>query len=806
METKNWLTVARDIAPSSITYKPNYIICDGTITKYILIVSRHGRKALPNNLSEQMLSDIMKVDLGNYTISISTAVMRIIDYEASKMVNYAEMSNIGNQYLEKESSNSSYVSAEIRSEMSDINEMATKLQHKAESLIRFCFVIGIHAETMDDLRLAEGKIIQILGLVRSEIPTGRMKAIMKTALPFPDMPDWAQADVLSKDGAKLIAGQNVNPKSDDQGLRLGHKKGNPAQSITVNLDNLPAGHMLITGPTGTGKSTAILTWLWRACTELDCNCVFVTAKADQGTNHRNIPKELGNNGAVLDIGPGMYHVNPLHIIYNEDQITDTPFGWANVVHQQIRLVTRFLSVYLGDAWSSPKRGYINETIVRLYAQYGIHIDRPETLKNTLKTAKYPLMDDLIELWKQDLKECGQGDRKKTISSLINNTFSLTKNGSLSYINNESNIGDHLNKRFLVIDVSSIDPEMREAMNVFVTGLIYQRFRVTDKDARKTIVVIDEAGVFFRDPTTRADIVTQLTQARSSGVSMWFSTQQLFDIESSGIAPIVKQNVFVSVAFGPGGDVSKIKPVVEYYQLDDFETTQYTNCGVGEAMVMIQGNKIPVKIQLTPYELSVLDDTTKTEEKHAKYQSTAIDNPIDELVLKLVEDNGICMTSWILETYSAIEDDYFKSIGWTAITCASAIGAGKLKAWARPKLIIDEKVGAQSKDHYCTVLQIAGYLRINNVHQTEVHHSDNVDVSTIIGAKFVAIEYERPGSHTSDELFRKQIRAEESYDICYFVGITENLPFLKGSVIKQNVIQRGINLKRLLDILIGENNE
>lgn len=802
LERQHWRTVARDIAPSVFSFKPMHIICDGTLVKYILVgVTRHGERGLPKNLNSELLNALMAVEVGAYTIGMTTAIIRVPNGEAAKALNAAEMMQIGNQYVERKSNQSDYVSSDTRSDLSDTNEDAKKIHSQQEVMTWTAFILSVMAETHEDLQTAVGHITQVLGakMVRSEIPSGKMEEVMKTALPFPYMPEWAHGNPLTEHAAILLAAQNVNTYSDDRGLRLGHIKGKPSQAVTVDLDSLPAAHLLAIGQTGSGKTTAILAYLLRASTELGCNCVFITAKHDAGTNHRYFALQAGNDGTVIDIGPGKHSINPLQIVYDEKHIDDTPFEWASVIHRHVSLVTRFFAVFLEDGMSPPMRSYINETLIRLYAQHGIHVDRPETLKEALRTAKYPHMANLIDLWTKDRDAGGMGDRGKTINSMINNTFQLTRTGALSYINNDSDI--MIDKRVIVIDVSAIiDENMREAMNVFTTGIMWQKFRTTRKSGKRTIIAVDEAREFLKNPTTRIDLVKQLTQARSDNVAVWLMTQQLSDIAKNDVEDEVKNNMFINIAFGPGKDESKIPLVKEYYNFSDAEVRDWLKCGQGEAMIMVRGDKSPVSIKLTDYELSVIKGTNFEAKNKPINQSSAIGSCIDENVQKLVDENGFCLASWCKDD---TDEDYFTGLGWSRQTFNSATSSGRVKAWVRPRLITNGKVGAQSEDHYATVIQIAGYLMIAGISETEVHHTDDVDVATKIGEEWIAFEFEKPRSHTKDQLMDKQRRAEKNHSICYFIGVTENLAFLKDAVVKQNVFPRGANLRRLIDTLIEE---
>jgi len=208
---------------------------------------------------------------------------------------------------------------------------------------------------------------------------------MHTALPFPVLPEWIQGDPLTNQAAVFMAAQNTKPYSDDKGLRIGRVKGTKSSQFVVDLDSLPAEHMLWIGQTGSGKTTAVLTMMLRMFTELGYTCIFITSKADEGTNHRYTAMACGDDGTIIDIGPNEHSINPLQIVYDEQYIDDTPYAWASVVHQHINLVTRFFAVFLEEGMSAPKRSYINETLLELYESCGIYVDRPETLKDALRT-------------------------------------------------------------------------------------------------------------------------------------------------------------------------------------------------------------------------------------------------------------------------------------------------------------------------------------------------------------------------------------------------------------------------------------
>jgi len=424
---KHWRTVARDIAPSHIQYKSTFVKCDETYIKYILVgVTRFGARGMRKNLSPDIVSDLQDVTLGDYTIGITSAVIPIPGDEAIRMLNAAEDMNLANRKIEQDSNKSTHVSADIRFDMDDTTEIIKSIHDKAGKMLGLAEVISIQAEDKTSMRNAIGHVLQVLNThaVRPEEPVGRIKDLLQTSMPFPFMPEWTQSESLTNTVATWLAVQNINSETDDKGLRYGDDMVSH-DPIIVDLDELPAKHHLFVGETGSGKTTAVLAYLQRLCIQLGYNVVLVTPKKDDLTNYRNVVVSFGADGEIIDIGPKADNINPLQIVYNAEHIGDHPHDWAAVVHNHVGLVIRFFTAFLGDGMTAPKKSYINETLIRLYKNCGIDVGNPETLKQSLAVGNFPCMNDLIELWKQDLKEAGHSNRVQTIDSMIANTYQFT---------------------------------------------------------------------------------------------------------------------------------------------------------------------------------------------------------------------------------------------------------------------------------------------------------------------------------------------------------------------------------------------
>src|SRR5450756_1820173 len=75
-------------------------------------------------------------------------------------------------------------------------------------------------------------------------------------------------------------------------------------------------------------------------------------------------------------------------------------------------------------------------------------------------------------------------------------------------------------------------------------------------------------------------------------------------------------------------------------------------------------------------------------------------------------------------------------------------------------------------------------------QVEISHYDDVDI--IVDGK-IGVEYERPGSHTFDEICQKRDAALAKYSEVFFVCQAQNYEQISKAVGEERTIQRGKDL-------------
>ncbi len=90
--------------------------------------------------------------------------------------------------------------------------------------------------------------------------------------------------------------------------------------------------------------------------------------------------------------------------------------------------------------------------------------------------------------------------------------------------------------------------------------------------------------------------------------------------------------------------------------------------------------------------------------------------------------------------------------------------------------------------------------MNNIPILQINHNDGADLVIDIKGKRIAIEYERPGSHSFKELVEKKERIENSGAEPLFVCQNSNLDEIIKAVGDKNVVQRGSELVSRLEEL------
>ena len=538
----------------------------------------------------------------------------------------------------------------------------------------------------------------------------------------------------------------------------------------IDLKTLAASHMLLVGMTGAGKTFTSMILLMRALTMLRKRVIYVTPKSDKGTDYRAVCEYFG--GAVIDIGNGESNINPLQIMYDESSHGDL----IRVFDDHFELLTQFFQV-LFEGLSINMTNYISESLIETYKRKGIIRGIPETWAHR---TDFPNMLDLRAVWLEDAKDT----KNVTAKALADKSFLFTT--SWSFMNKPTNI--NLSSDFIVCDISNVPESLKDALNVFTTGLMGLRFR-TD-NIKGTVLMIDEGAVFLRNPKLSTFLLRALTQGRSFGVSLWLATQQPSDLQKVNLSEEFRTNMPLSIILGNMRS-DTVDIVKGFFKLDENATTDLLSAGVGEGLLLVGEEVIPIRFKPSQLEEEIIKGKLN---KQIASVHDGIKLKHDGL-LSIVSEQSIIFQEWIDG-----DDAQLKTLGYESRRVQRAVGAGMVRVWIKRDVLEGESIHNQSIDHYCTVGYIAGYLAVNGILST-ISHQDGADITFDTPAGKVFIEYEHATQNV--QVLQKKKQDINSGELV-FVGNASNIKYLYDAVGEQNVIKRGQQLADFLDSVIEAN--
>ena len=787
-QTKYYAEDVRRITPTIIEEFEDHLLIDKEVYATCIIVgvppSKTGR-GFPRNLAPDFTDQILELEAtGEYLIGISYSCAPVPHEEAQDLVDDALFKNkISRTEIDKKTQQESGTSAHsLRYDIegNDYVDIYHRIYNNETRLHDCQYIITLWSESLNGLK---NGISRIKGPMNSnishmEVPYYKILDTYMAAQPYPILSEKAEIQQISEDCGQLIPLRDPVAALSNTGLIYGERKADKAPYI-IDLDKLASGNHLLIGSTGSGKTVLLMKLLMGCYDLLGHRVIYITPKPDNRTNYLAVAEYYQDKAAVINIGAkkGYNNINPLQVMIDENASYQTDGDYIELFNNHLELVTAFFRVL---NTSDNMDNYVNESLIEIYRRNGIIRKDPGTWKN-LPGDKWPVLLDLREVWKEDSK-----NKNPSAEAMLNRTSRLET--SWEYINRPTDV--KFNKDIIIIDISSVPGTLQDAMNVFVTGMVGMRFN-TDL-SKKTNVIIDEGRVFLNDKKLAEFILKMYTQGRSFGLNAWFTTQQPSDAKDEDVKELLKNNSFVNIVMG-NVQPNSYDTIKAFFNLSSHDMEALSGCGVGQGLCQVNNTVTAVNFALTDLESDVILGTNNNTIKAGHDSGFVV---LDKRILPLAEEHDSYVEDWI------DGDPKSLSPGRDRHTIQRAFKTGTTSIWIGSSKVKDGKIMNQTIDHYATVLQIASYLLHRGASVTVNHHDDADVVAEINGVK-IAVEYERPRSHTTQELIEKNQRAQKQYDKVLFVCTSTNYKQLASDkCIGQNqTAARGSMLREHLDNLI-----
>lgn len=787
-----WLkSYARMITPSRIEVADTHLLLDQRTYVRCLIAGlprRSGGEGYPRDMTSKAIERIQELSFEGCKIMLSHSLIQIAGDEAKDNLQRTSF-NVNMEQKHKEITNNGNPDLELMCKSQDILSNYQQIYFKSQRSFHSSFIIVIMGKEKE-VFTAESYIISILKseLIEVQIPAGRQLEMFLSALPFPVSDSKSWVEVQSDTAAVLCTSTNLNSRTDEKGLFFGKDLKTNAE-ILIDLDTLPAKHLTFLGATGAGKTFSFLVLLMRMHDMQGARIVYTTPKADTGTNYKAVAEYYGQKACIADIGEGKANINPLQILFDAQSMGNSTYAYSKAYDRHKNLLIKFFEVWF-DNLSDNMRSYLDESLNDCYEQAHIYRDQPESWKNP-----FPVMRNLRDIWALDMANEDLGTKAKTAEALFNKTYLFSEKGTLAYMNKPTADID-LSKDFIIVDLSSVDDIIQDAMNVLVTGMIASRFS-TDNE-KETIIAVDEAAVYLRNPELSASLLKTLTQGRSHKVFLWLATHQPSDFAKNRVKEEYKTNMFINIVLGANLK-NAIGDVQEYFDLTDEECETLINADVGEGLLIVKDERIPIRFEPSDLEKAVIKGKYKIAE------NTSSDNEF--MILPdykwLVDDHRIIFADWCQGDASILQSQGYDLHKVTRLTEAGKAAVYVPKGMIEKGLINLPHLGDQTLDHYSTVLQLAALIQDKGFEEIHIIHESDVDLSGKINGKKIAFEVENYNNKNLDIIVKKKEQALEKYDVVKFVCSALDAKYLVKAVGDKYLLQRGSAVLEFVESFDGD---
>lgn len=779
-----WNNIARQVTPATLEELPEYVLVDKNYLVRCVIVGvppTSDISGYPSDLNQKVIDELLGISVGGHSIALSYLIKPIPNVESMRMHDEALFNNRVSQdsFRDKTPGRNDLTKQPPLKKIFEEEEFVQNYKEifkNKQKMFHTAFIVILWGRNRESLREAESHVTIVLesNRIYYEVPDYRHLSTLIAAQPYPGWVDFSWIELFSYHTAALMPTRNPNSRTDETGLYFGDDM-KTGKNLQIDLRSLAAQHLMFVGPTGSGKTFTLLMLLMRAYDMLGKRIIYTTPKADVTTNYRAVAEYYGDRATIIDIGPRGHNINPLQVFCDENVLVDA-IAYEQAFDEHMQIVDKFFSVLFNDAKSANQTSYLNESLMQAYRMK--HIDRSDP--STWKNAAWPTLLDLRQIWEADAED------NVTAKAFVDKTFMITT--AWTYMNRPTDI--NLSSDFIIIDISGVPESIRGAMNVFVTGIMGQRFKA---DARKeTIIAVDEAAVFLRNPELSLFLLRILTQGRSYNIGLWLATQQTVDLVKAGVDQEFKTNMQISIVLG-NMRKDTIEHVKTFYKLDEHSTQDLMACGVGEGLLIVGSEVIPTKFVPTEHEMAVIKGKEITE---IKGDAPAGFQLVHEGLRSLITDHQIYVPDWCMpgQDMTLLLKD-----GWKKYRVTNLNGKTDY-IWLPQKNVTGNQVGNESIDHYNSVLQVAGWCVIHDIPILQINHNDGSDIVIDIKGKRIEIEYEHPGSHDFKELVAKKERIEKAGAVPLFVCQSSNLESVITAVGEQNVVRRGNDLISKLEEL------
>jgi len=782
---------------------------------------RDGFPTFPKNMSSKGFEDIMKLGgTKGCKISISESLIKKPGNKSTAELQETYRDVNIEQYKVLMDDPTGTIDLGLKKQKEDIEEKYDDLWDLGENEFMSQTIITIKG-TEEEVLWAESNVCIKLESenIQYWIPDDLQFEAWLSSGMFPISDPKFYIQVPSSLAAKLIAMTNINTRYDPRGLYFGIDRETGADVIK-DLSKLPAQHLIMYGATGSGKTFTAMELLMRIKDILKRRIIYMTRKRKDElegavTDYEAVTKFYGDDGSIIKLEELGF--NPFQIIYDEKNMLASDYEY--VWDQFRKMIPMFIKSWFKKDYTLNMEGLLEDSIDEFYDKAKIYRNKPESWKD----AKWPKMTQLKERCyhimsdKVGDKFVHSNEDRRTAGAMYRKLRGVKLGGSLGYLLKDTNFKF---TDFMAIDLSNIDERLQDPLYLYITSILSLRFNIDS--SKNTVIFVDEARAFLRDPEVCNFLLDGITMWRSKGVALWLATQQPADLVKAGVDEEFSNNMFMSIVMGAKMTPKTAKYVKDYFGFPQSVVNDLLTCQQGEGILTIDGESTLIRFEPTPLEDRVIKNKyhieTPTPVGGYRFKPVYYERGMNGE--NFIEKHGFFMK----EMLEVRDDNAIKADGWEKYPVNRATGGrGKTILYYRPGTLDFETMliknpeagtipgwhnyGKMSIDHLHSVLQMEVFLIENgfNVSANPNNYADLIFEKKMPDGKIhiYAGDYEEAGSHTHDELLKKWGRLQQ-YDDYRIICPSEDVAAIAASGIPERyIISKGAPFNEWIDSILKD---
>ena len=269
-------------------------------------------------------------------------------------------------------------------------------------------------------------------------------------------------------------------------------------------------------------------------------------------------------------------------------------GDSEELLQRIGSLRRLIEVMVGESLGAERRASLDHALAGYYAQ-------PRE-----RTGFRDFYQYLQE------SEAGDHDPESSSGQALARLLRPFATGSLRHLLSDE--GDDLlgNEALVtVFDLHLLEPELRPAAAMVCTETVWA---AAAQDPKPRLLVVDEVWSIMQHPEGAAFMVSMAKRARKHRLGLQFITQDVQDLLSEDTSRTITghsgrallQNAAFKLLLQQ--DAAAISTVGDAFDLPVELQRWLLSCPRGDGLLLAKGNRIPVRIEATPEETTVIEWT------------------------------------------------------------------------------------------------------------------------------------------------------------------------------------------------------